>query len=355
MRRLDDLMRETVHEMTDDLTPQPELARLAIVQGGRIRRRRQLMTVAAAVLAVVAVVTPLVVLQPSGAQIPATGPSPAASASPAPSAVTGVDAPPVFAGGWMVSSVGQWVFHRKTNTFVNMKLAPTQNLLPSPTGNRVLVASHGEQPIRPVLIDLDTGRSTKLDDLFTDGRTQWSPTGDRLLTSIVGSRIGFAVYDLGSKKTTKNYIHGYDCSTCEFVFTRDGGEVAMAIPDRSGGEAAELVRSVQLFDVVTGAPTRNLPIKAMPNSSFAWSPDGRFVLGVTDHLKSGMQLIDLSTGQARSFPYPAVWVTDDLLLAVDKKKIHTLRPDGTLVETKDISDLVASADPYDAVTLAPMA
>ena len=56
-------------------------------------------------------------------------------------------------------------------------------------------------------------------------------------------------------KTTEHWISHtkYDCSTCSFVFTRDGKEVAMPIADRSRGEAAELVQSLQLFDARTGA------------------------------------------------------------------------------------------------------
>ncbi|MFD0591303.1 YncE family protein [Catellatospora coxensis] len=151
--------------------------------------------------------------------------------------------------------------------------------------------------------------------------------------------------DVTTGKVAEHWIDRtkYECSSCSFVFTRDGKEVAMPLADRSQGEAAELVRSLQLFDARTGKPTRSLPVKAMPQSPFAWSPDGSRVVARPDQIKEeDMQLIDTATGEAKPFPYTAVWATADELLAKFDDGVLTLRPDGTVIADASLATRCAA-------------
>ena len=70
----------------------------------------------------------------------------------------------------------------------------------------------------------------------------------------------------------------------------------------------------------------------MPQSPFAWSPDGSRVVARPDQIKpDNVQLIDTATGEAKPFPYLAVWATADALLAESGNSVLTLRPDGTVL------------------------
>jgi hypothetical protein len=146
-------------------------------------------------------------------------------------------------------------------------------------------------------------------------------------------------------------VSRHDCSLCRFSWTRDGREVILAVADRSGGEGAEQVARLQLFDADTGATTRSLPITAMPSGPFSWSPSGRYLIASADKLGSHWRWIDLGTGQSRPFPYDAVWVGDDQLLAVHDGKVLTLRPDGTVTATTAL-DLPGAGKP---ISLGPPA
>ncbi|RKE02734.1 hypothetical protein C8E86_8043 [Catellatospora citrea] len=77
----------------------------------------------------------------------------------------------------------------------------------------------------------------------------------------------------------------------------------------------------------------------MPQSPFAWSPDGRQVVALPDqHKAEGVQLVDTITGEAKPFPYLAVWATADALLAEFDEGVLTLRPDGTVVADASLVD-----------------
>jgi Tol biopolymer transport system component len=178
------------------------------------------------------------------------------------------------------------------------------------------------------------------------GNYSWSPTGDRLVAGVSQKepfKIGFAVIDARTGKVRQHWIDRdrYDCSQCSFTWTRDGREVVMPIADRSGGEAEDRVSRIQLFDVETGAPTRSLPVTAVPLGPFSWSPDGRFVMAGPPSGAPSWRLFDVTTGQSRQFPYNAVWVDADVLLGGEDRKVHTLSPDGTITATTevDIPDL----------------
>ncbi|GAA1405841.1 hypothetical protein GCM10009662_36800 [Catellatospora coxensis] len=269
---------------------------------------------------------------PPGAMTPSAGPNPAPSV--APSRATLGETPQRLAGGWQVIAAGDRLLDRARNAYVAANL-PKEAVL-DPTGRRHAI---GGGKLNVVMIaggkTLTVERSMMLG--FSRGLDPWSPDGNRLVATINRKdpfAIGFAVLDVTTGKVAEHWIDRtkYECSSCSFVFTRDGKEVAMPLADRSQGEAAELVRSLQLFDARTGKPTRSLPVKAMPQSPFAWSPDGSRVVARPDQIKEeDMQLIDTATGEAKPFPYTAVWATADELLAKFDDGVLTLRPDGTVI------------------------
>src|SRR5262249_31694497 len=155
------------------------------------------------------------------------------------------------------------------------------------------------------------GRLVKVFDFDGGGVFSWSPDGTRLAVGISQKsdathpeKIRFAVIDVATEVAHKHWIdHGtYDCSQCSVVWTRDGRSVALAIADRSFGEADDLVRSVQLFDAATGAPTRSLAVTGRPEHLYSWSPDGRYMVGLVSSQNKTYGLFDLSTGTSTPFP-----------------------------------------------------
>ncbi|WP_144120091.1 TolB family protein [Catellatospora sichuanensis] len=295
------------------------------IQQVRTTRRRQVITRGLLIAFVTVSLAACASSQPQ-ARTPSAGPSPSLS--------TLGETPQQLAGGWQVVAAGNRVLDRARNAYVPLDLPPDAIL--DPTGRRH--ATGGGQ-LR--IVELAGGKVTTVDRYlmlgFGFGLDPWSADGTRLVGTIDRKdpyAMGFAVVDATTGKVAEHWLPRgtYDCSLCTFVFTRDGKEVAMAIADRSLGEAAELVRSVQLFDAQTGKPTRSLPVKAMPQSPFAWSPDGRLVVAIPDqHKKENAQLVDTTTGEAKPFPHLAVWATADALLAESDDGVLTLRPDGTVV------------------------
>jgi RNA polymerase sigma-70 factor (sigma-E family) len=306
----------TIEEMTVEMTaPAPTLAQDAMTQGRRLRHRRRT-AVAAVAVAVVAMGI--------GVPFALKGSGPQTAAGPA--AIT--EQPTALAGGWLATSVGPWYLDRSRQAYVRLEAG----LLPAPTGDRVL--GHDQDGA----VELNTVTRTtpvRVNDARMRGDLAWSPDGDRLVGMInqkePQDRTGFGVVDAATGAVTAHWIDhsAYNCSDCTWSWSRDGREVAVAIADRSRGEAMELVAWVQFFDAESGLPTRKVAIRAMPSSPYAWSPDGRYAIAA-DPI-NGTQLWDLTKGTARPFPYDAVWVADDLLLAADGHEVLTLRPDGTVV------------------------
>ncbi|GAA1363019.1 TolB family protein [Catellatospora chokoriensis] len=301
--------------------------------GGRLRHSRR-KAIIGGLLSAAAVATAL-----SGCVSQRPG-VPTPSAAPSPSLSTIDETPQQLAGGWQVVAAGSRVLDRSRNAYVRMNMPPGAIL--DPTGRRHVTG--GEQlDIVELVGDKVITEKRRITLGFGLGLDPWSPDGSRVVGTIDRKEphaMGFAVTDVATGKTTEHWFsQGYNCSMCSFVFTRDGKEVALPIADRSQGEAAELVQSLQLFDAQTGRPTRELLVKAMPQSPFAWSPDGRQVVALTDQRKQeDVQLIDTTTGEAKPFPYLAVWATADALLAKFDDGVLTLRPDGTVVADASLSD-----------------
>jgi hypothetical protein len=352
--RFEQLLHETIDEMVGEMTaPRAGLAERSMAKGRRIRRARRAATAAGVVLAAVAVALPWVFL---------SGPHNAAPAVPAAStqattqattlattlattqASTQATTQPTrtpattrteLPEGWVITALGDQVLDRATDEYVLMR----KPVLPAPVGNRILVID-GPESLQ--LTSVRGADPVTVDPAGLIGTFNWSPAGDRLVGGITQkepNKIGFAVIDAQTGAISKHWIDHdrYDCSRCDFTWTRNGQEVAMPIADRSGGEAEERVSDLQLFNADTGEPTMSLPITDLPTGPFAWSPGGRYVVVGPAGTSEGWRLYDTTTGQQRPFPYPAVWVTADVLLATKDGKVLALTPDGAVTATIEVA------------------
>ncbi|GAA3448797.1 hypothetical protein [Dactylosporangium matsuzakiense] len=178
-------------------------------------------------------------------------------------------------------------------------------------------------------------------------RTAYALTGDRHaaedLVQSAGDRVvsgylekdsgesGFAIIDARTGKLTRHVVDRthYDCDRCEYAFTRNGKEVLMPIADRSGGEGEQRVLGLQFFNAATGTPTRTVLVRVeVPDSPFAFSPDGRWLIAKSDST-GAYQRVDLTNRATVPFPFEAVWVTDTVLIGMDDLELLTLHPDGS--------------------------
>jgi dipeptidyl aminopeptidase/acylaminoacyl peptidase len=339
MTQADRLLRATIAELADEMPgPSGALASDAITQGRRLRRRHHLAIVGVAVAACVGITVPSTVV--------------ARHLDGSPPEVTRTQTPNGLPGGWIVLGKGDRVYDRRGGGFVTVPHTRDEVVRPAPAGRRVLLDT---PPNSLRFTDVDGSNPVGVAaDAFT-GNYQWSPAGDRALTTVnqkQPSRTGFAVINAQTGTATEHWIDraAYDCSVCAFTWTRDGKQVVLPIADRSGGEGAERVTRLQLFDATTGAPTRALPVPAAPTGPFSWSPDGRYVIAKQDQLRNQQEIVDVATGASRPLPYTdAVWATNDRLLATNATTVSTLTPDGTAVATITVN--VAAGD--DPITVGP--
>lgn len=334
MTRAEELLRQTIKDMAGEARAVDGLAQGAIATGRRMRLRRRLAVSGGALLAVAAVLVPVAVWKSGHPPI-----TPAASPD-----VTTINErvldermPQELAGGWMVAGVGPWILDSDRNRYAELQIRPEQRVVPRPTGGLAAVITVEDRYV----IDFvrPDGTTARTVTVRGGGGFQWSPDGRLLLAKLVGpsAAMGFAIIDPETGVAEEHWIDTgtYDCSMCEFVWMRDGREVAMAVADRRGGEAHEYVSSVQLFDARTGEPTRTLRMTAMFSSPYSWSPDGRYVICRPDAMKREYQLLDVTTGEATPFPADAVWVTGDVLLALsdpggsgEGRNVHVVWRDG---------------------------
>jgi dipeptidyl aminopeptidase/acylaminoacyl peptidase len=321
MTQAERLLRATIADMADEMPgPSGALTSNAIAQGRRLRRRHRLTIVGVAVLACVGITVPSAVVVRHLA-----GPPPAATPTQTSNGLP---------GGWIVLGKADRVYDRRSGDFVTVPHTDDEVVQPAPAGRRVLL---NPRPNSPRFTDVDGANPVQVAaDRFV-GNYQWSPAGDRVVVTIDQKeppRMGFAVINAQTGTVTKHWIDhtAYDCSVCSFTWTRDGKQLVLAIADRSGGEAAERVTRLQLFNATTGAPTRTLPVRAAPDGPFSWSPDGRYVIAKQDQMLDQQEIIDVATGTSRPLPYPyAVWATNDRILATNATTVYTLTSKGTAV------------------------
>lgn len=318
MTQADRLLRATIAGLADEMPgPSRALASNAIAQGRRLRRRHRLAVAGVAVIACAGIAVPsAVVARHTDGSAPVTG--------------THSGLP----GGWIVLSKGDQVYDRGSRGFVTIPHTGDESVRPAPAGRRVMVST-SQGSLR--FTDVDGSNPVSVGGAGFAGSYQWSPAGDRVVATISQKepfQLGFAVIDAQTGTVAKHWIDrtAYDCSLCSFSWTRDGKQIVLPIADRSGGEAAERVKRLQLFDAATGAPARALPVTAAPTGPFAWSPDGRYVIAKPDQLQPQEEVIDVATGASRPQPYPGeVWATNDRLLATTATAVYTLNADGRAI------------------------
>jgi hypothetical protein len=316
----------------------PGLARSAMAEGRRIRTRRRLAVTAGAVAAVVAVLLPAVVLAGRDDRPPVSVPAddPRLSLKPVdpPAPEFGGSAEPSTAalpGGWRVMGAGPLALN---SAGIYLQSNPAMKLTQvAPAGYRVLQQADRHSTV--YFTDPGGDNSVGSGPEWGNGIYHWSPTGDRVVTfwAPKDGVAGFAIIDARTGNVIAFTVDRakYDCSRCTYGFTRDGKEVVMPLADRSGGEAVERVRGLQFFDVRTGNPTRTLiaPVQ-VPDSPYAFSPDGKFLVAESGDTPGQYVLVNLKTRETKPFPYAAVWVTDAELLAPVGTDIAILRADGAV-------------------------
>ncbi|GAA3274403.1 hypothetical protein Dvina_02445 [Dactylosporangium vinaceum] len=340
--RFEELLRDTVDEMGAELrSVPPGLAPSAMAEGRRIRVRRRVAVTVAALSAVVAALLPAVLStgpderpQPplDATAVPSDRPGPSLPQA-GPSAGPSVNVTGVLPGGWRVMAAGDLAL-RASGSYWPMGL-PTPLTQVAPAGYRYLTRLNTQAPLQ--IADVDGEHAVSVDQRWGNGVYHWSPTGDRVVTSWTPKDdvSGFMVIEARTGNTTGTSVDRatYDCGRCDYAFTRTGTEVVVALADRTAGVGVErLTRGLQFFDALTGAPTRTLlaPGIQVPDSPFAFSPDGRFLITQSTTLSAGSVLVNLTTGETKPFPFAAVWVTDDQLVAPAGTVVMILRPDGTV-------------------------
>ncbi|HZM77219.1 MAG TPA: hypothetical protein VFC19_15915 [Candidatus Limnocylindrales bacterium] len=351
--RIEQHLKATLRELAAEARGVDELARSAMIHGVRMRRRRRLAVATGAAALLIVALAPFALKRASSQEI-VVGPS--ASASPSVREVSEVE-PRRLAGGWMLVGMDNWVLNREANSYTRLRTDRSESqYLPSPTGNLAAMVSPDREANQDLIEFVTTaGAPLHAVRLRTNGVYQWSPGGDRLVTGAwavadprLGTGFGFAIVDARTGRVSSHRVDTlrFDCSMCTFAWSRDGSQVALGITNRRG-EGSELFAGVQFFDARTGEPARAMPLRAMFSGPYSWSPNGRYVIAQTDGLKREFELVDTSSFESRPFPYDAVFVTDDVLLAVDASTIVAMRPDGTVVDRFELAgefrDLGAAA------------
>jgi hypothetical protein len=321
-----------------------------MARGRRIRRRRRLVATAGALATVAAIALPIGILyRPNDhhrAPVATTTTAPATTPT-ATARATVTAAPPTTAadlrqtalpGGWRVAAAGRVALDARGG-YVPLP-SDARLVEPAPAGYRVLTQAEPDAPLQ--IQEVGGKAPVTVDANRFNGTYRWSPTGDRVIAGYsekASGESGFAIIDAATGNVTNHPIdrNRYDCSQCNYAFTRDGAEVVVALADRSGGEAEERVLGLQFFNATTGAPTRTVLAKVwVPSSPFAFSPDGRYLIAEGDTTPGKYVRVDLTTRATTPFPYEAVWVTGSQLLAANGLEALSLAADGATTATTAI-------------------
>jgi dipeptidyl aminopeptidase/acylaminoacyl peptidase len=330
MKHIEDSVRSVVEELADTAPFPAGLADVARTRGRRIRRRRRAVVGLVAVALVGTVVTPYAVLdERRGAPRPVPV-APTPSESPAPrttSAVPYVAAaganwwtkPLVLPGDLAVTGLtrksvvldangvekepaatpreGNVVLDRAAGSY-RMLSSGYQALKVAPTGRYALVESG--TTARVGIADTTTGRVRMLDHGSGSG-VEWSPDGEQLLLTLNAG--GFRVIDAATAESRDRDIpesRELCPDYCFFTWLPGGQEVALAQrdPDVEQSESRpDTVKSIKVYAVATGKLVRELPVPGVPESSAAWSPDGRHVLLGTDASSDSIRIVEVPSGR----------------------------------------------------------
>ncbi|SCL38786.1 hypothetical protein GA0074692_5134 [Micromonospora pallida] len=351
-RSQEETLRAVVHELAGAAERVPGLAAAALTQGRRLRRRRRAATAGGATLAVLALVTPFLLLRPERAAPDPTAPTPTVTPSVVVHPTPGADwttRPLVLPGGWVVvgaTSTGTpartgYVLNRHRDTYLTNNRY--EEVWAAPRGT-VAVAVDYDRPQETGLVDMVTGRVRWVRTGQPTLNPHWSPDGSRLVLTLHRKDSGedsFGVLDTNGRFRTfpvDTRVRYFCTDWCVFTWSPDGREVMLQQTD----PAAQLSesepharRGVQFFSADDGRPTRFVAMPGDPAGPWAWSPDGRLVVVKG---QTGPLLVEVATGKVwGSAPAEdAVWVGNDRLLYRDGDGMVLTRLDGQKLERQPL-------------------
>ncbi|WP_148308238.1 PD40 domain-containing protein [Actinoplanes friuliensis] len=305
-RPMEELLRETVHDLAGEARTATDLATGARVRGRRLRRRRQAGYVVAVVLLAALTTVPYAVLRDTA--LPPLPPSTGISSAPVPQTSRWSAKEPFgLPGGTVITGVGgvstetgtgqSLVLERNAKQYKALPASTTASW-PSPNGRWVAVQDDqraGQIGVRRV----STGNIQWLPGEKLSGPA-WSPDGDRLL--LTTEEGGFAVVTAATAAVKTHSVDQskFACTdSCQYSWLPQGDQVAIALTAGHVSEAErDRVEGLAIFAAATGAPVRTVPVPGAPVGQDAWSPDGRLVLIEPERLDSSdLRIAEVETGR----------------------------------------------------------
>lgn len=380
----DQLLKETLYNLAAEGRP-TNLANQAIRQGRQIARRRNAGVASVCAIAMVLVMLPFALFNWVDSHRPVDlggmdrpqQPTSAAGTATVHPALTLTEAAATLPGSWMVASIGTGemttIYDRVRKVYRQL---PYPVAVIAPTGSMVAVQRGVSTPIG--LLDLTTGSTKWVAGPSPVTTTlDWSRDGQRLLYAGRGasaSEVQAAVLDVATGNAvavTQSLACAEGCAPHWLPGEKEVGfNQLSADPDKE--------RRIRAFNADTGAVTRDVELPGEVLSSWAWSPDGRYVIvSANDHQTT--EIVEVDTGKivavlgstgadaqtSRKSADPGVvqtyissssdvyWVTTDRLLAVESTGVAQYALDGTRT---DIFPLPATIDSrrLGAVLLTPI-
>ncbi len=159
-----------------------------------------------------------------------------------------------------------------------------QRLGVSPDGKRLEVVFEGEQAL--LFFDLETGK--QLPEAIDSHRStvygvECAPDGS--LVSF-GCDRSVRTWDLKQRKSVAQFAVELDQNGGTFALSADGTRVAVPNSD---------VKSIGIYERLTGKRLRNIPTDHFGCQQLAFSPDGRFLAAISSHNRTA-QVWDVDTG-----------------------------------------------------------
>ncbi|GAA1590029.1 WD40 repeat domain-containing protein [Actinoplanes couchii] len=323
MKELEEIVGAAVRDLADDAPPPFDLATAARTQGRRIRRRRRTAIGSAAVALLLVAATPFVVFRQEREALPAA-PTP----SPSVAEKDWWDQPYQLPGGLIVTALtgsqnDNIMLDRLTGTYWQIPRA-YEMVWGSPTATGAVVS---DGSTLRVLHGPDSATSSVSNKVGFS--PQWSPDGDRVLTT--GSK-EYAIWEVaaGQGQRIQKAPLLRDCKViCYFTWLPNGKEIAL--PQASGG--------IVVLDSETGNELRTLPVQGSPAGPGAWSPDGQFVIVVdAADLKGPRHVVDVRHGQViGTVPDSTLhFLDDERILSIQDTTAEVYDVKGRLLETQTL-------------------